>query len=384
MGIEFRVGVNDHPHVSDFLAERHGGVSSITIDAKHLKRHATAIEAAKAAGVGVIIETLTDRLAYEGYKTGGLEYAEECRNAGEGLMTLGPRASFVERVIQTQLDSGVATTLVAPHFYAEDEEGLKRNLDLAQLAVSGYGDEYPIRAVCAVSRRLIANPNTVRELAQRYSRTLVSVVELRLSPLGSAHEGAQKVKSVFDILRGFGEFGVPIVLGFQGIIGQTAYALGLVDAFSSGVGDRDSYDYKGAIRTQMTPRPKDKSGGRMQRILLPGAGVQVPTKLAKQLYRETGVRTRLVCRIGSCRDSIDGPMLHPKKHFMHTRTEAITEIDRLPSGWRATHARDELQGQIEICNAINRSLRGVRPLPVRTLESLRTTLDQLAYRRNTA
>lgn len=104
MGVQFRVGYNDHRFVADFLAGNPAGVSALIVDAKHLQRHAPAIEAARDAGVEVRVETLTERLEFEGYDPGGLGYADSYPFGPDQLGTLSARASFVERVAEPQLE----------------------------------------------------------------------------------------------------------------------------------------------------------------------------------------------------------------------------------------------------------------------------------------
>lgn len=63
MGVEFKLSRNDHKKVEDFLARWPAGVTAITIDAHLTRYQAAAAEAARATGVAVLIEPLTERLA---------------------------------------------------------------------------------------------------------------------------------------------------------------------------------------------------------------------------------------------------------------------------------------------------------------------------------
>ena len=391
MGIVLRIGYNDHHLVADFLANRPAGVSGIVVEAKHVYRHSSVIEAARDAGVDVVVETLTDRLAVEGYDPGMLDYADSYPFGPDQLGSLAARAEFVERVVEPQLDLNPGT-VVAPHHFSDDAEALGLNLELARLTVHEYGSDFQVTAVCSVRRTLLAEPNAAREAAERYSEAGVNRVELRLSPLGGPREGIQKVKSVFDNLRALREYNVPVTFGFQGIIGEVAYALGLADSYSTGIGDREQYDFKSAIASQQRNAEARRNGEKRRsrraapRVLLTGAGVQVSAEVAKALYGDPAIRARLACRLGSCADSIDGPTQDPKQHFLHSRAHSIQEIDRLPPGWRMNHERDQLQKAIELCETINSHhlKAGMKKVEVRTLESLRASLDQLWPQRNTA
>ena len=293
MGVQIRVGYNDHQLVADFLANDPSGVSAITIDAKLTKRHRPAMEAARDAGITVLVETLTDRLAFAGYDPGPLDYADSYPLGRTALDTFTLRARFVESVVEPQAALGLAT-VTAPHFFADSADELRTNVELARLAVHEYAADQRVKAVCAVSRSLLAESNAAREAAELYGQAGVSGVELRLSPLGGAHESVQKIKATFDTLRAFGEFNVPVTLGYAGLIGEVAYALGLAEAFSTGVGDRERYDFKGAIANQKRLSTAKRSGekrssrGSPRRVLLPVAGLQVPRELARDALFRSG------------------------------------------------------------------------------------------------
>jgi len=213
MGVQIRVGYNDHQLLADFLANDATGVSAITIDAKLADRHRPAMEAARDAGVPVLVETLTDRLAFVGYDPGPLDYVDSYPINPASLDTLTARAQFVESVVEPQAAIGLKT-VTAPHFYADSPTDLRTNVELARLTAHEYGADHHVRAVCAVSRSVLADSNQGREAASLYGQAGISGIELRLSPLGGPRESLQKIKATFDTLRAFGEFNVPVTLGY--------------------------------------------------------------------------------------------------------------------------------------------------------------------------
>lgn len=284
--------------------------------------------------------------------------------------------------------------MTAPHFFASDFGTLELNVELVKLTAHEYGSDFEVRAVCSVFRPLLAEPNRARTVVRLYAESGVSSVELRLSPLGKSDEGVQKIKSTFDILRAFREYDISVILGFQGVIGETAYAAGLIDGYSTGIGLNDRFDFA-AVKSSQKQNAQERSGGGDRRprgrgaprVLLPTAGVQVSKKVAETLFADRAIRARLACRLGDCANSIDGPLRFPLRHYLHDRAHTISEIDRLPRGWRAAQQRDRLQRSIELCEVINSHLddaSGVKKLETRTLESLRVSLDQLLQRSSTA
>ncbi len=62
MGIEFRLGGSDHKVAEDFVVHRPAGVNGIWLDAHNVGFQGGVVEAAKAAGLEVLVEPLTERL----------------------------------------------------------------------------------------------------------------------------------------------------------------------------------------------------------------------------------------------------------------------------------------------------------------------------------
>ena len=56
MGVEFRLGGQDHKKVEDFLAGQPGGVSAIVLDTKAARHQQAAAESAAEAGVAVYFD----------------------------------------------------------------------------------------------------------------------------------------------------------------------------------------------------------------------------------------------------------------------------------------------------------------------------------------
>ena len=67
MGIQFRLGPNDHKPVEDFLSREHTGTAAITLDTKAARHQKDAAAAAAEAGLSVYWEPAAERLAAPGY-----------------------------------------------------------------------------------------------------------------------------------------------------------------------------------------------------------------------------------------------------------------------------------------------------------------------------
>ncbi|MEX0610670.1 MAG: hypothetical protein WD229_01005, partial [Pirellulales bacterium] len=82
------------------------------MEAQNLRFQKDVADAARSAGVEVLVEPLTERLVCDGFSC-GLDYADKYPLDLERLTKFGAQAELVERVLSPQHD--VATVLVPPH-----------------------------------------------------------------------------------------------------------------------------------------------------------------------------------------------------------------------------------------------------------------------------
>ena len=228
MGIEFVVGRSDHIVVEDYLSQQGSAVDAITVNAKNANGQKGLLEAARARGIDVLVDPVTDRLTEIGYSTDGIDYADQYPIDTATLNTLPIQAEFAERVLT--IENEFANVLVPPYFYAESEPLLELNVALAGLGAQlGRQVGKRVRAVVAAPRGLLTDDEVCKRWAREYSQAGVSEVELRLSPLGGEDESHRKISSALRIVEVFKATGLNVILGMQACIGQTALALGVVD-----------------------------------------------------------------------------------------------------------------------------------------------------------
>lgn len=382
MGVEFRLGRDDHLKVEDFLEARPEGVHAVAIEAKNIDRQANVIDAAKAAGVEVLVEPLTERLAEEHFEPGALEYANEYPIRPESLLSLSRKAELVERVAQHQVD--IATILTAPHFYAEDERLLDLNVAMAAMTVQAYGKSLPVRAILCAKAKFFTDVQVASRIAAAYTDAGVASLEVRLSPFGGENEGASKVRTAFAALERVHQSGVEIIFGYQGNIGQTALALGLVDHYSAGIGYRERYNHAAEVSRQRQLHSLKERGSLQERargpsagVYLPGAGITVSRKTAQFLYKDSAIRSKLACHIAGCGKRIDMPATDPRTHYMHSKAESAHQLLSRPPSWRPTLERDRLAAAAELRTMLNaHHLPAEAPrLSTRTLDSLIIQID---------
>ena len=379
MGIEFRLGRADHKVAEDFVVHRPAGVNGIWLDAHNLRFQGGVIEAAKTAGLEVLVEPLTERLVVKGFAPSALPYAMDgpvdlaALLCGEGV------ESWVAVVVGTQLET--ATTLVPPHFYSDNDDVAQLNVDLATRTLARF--DRPIRAVLVASRDYLATNGTAQRLAELYADAGVEAIELRLSPVGGEDESIGKVRSSLDIVGAFADAVSDVYLGHQGQLGQTALALGLVRGFSVGVGMHEHVNHAGVINRQTHPKPPDEEGasfGPTAGVHLTEAAATVPRGMARALYEDRSIRTRLACPLGLCSTRVDGPVREIRGHYLHARAHSVATLESRPAPWRPAQEYERLSRALEFRELLNQYHLpdGAHALKTRTLRSL---LGEIDYQR---
>ncbi len=382
MGIQFRLGPNDHKPVEDFLSRDHTGTDAITLDTKAARHQVAAAAAAVDAGLDVYWEPAAERLAEAGF---GLDKFPLWNGQPYGIDSLSAnqaaRAALVDLTIEKH--PAPVTHVTAPHFYVTDERTAHLNVDLAERTRLAVGEDKLTRAVITVSTTALSRLGL--DLAAEYARAGISNVEIRFSPFGGDDEGIRKIRTAFGVLDQFREHDLTVTLGQSGNIGRAALAMGHVDAYSVGLGMLEKVDHSRTMaRYRKAPDPdKDQGGGAAGGIYLSRLGATVPAKAARQLLSHTDIRTRVGCRIGSCRNSVTGPLDDRRAHYLHSRSNEVAEMLRRPAPWRGAMEVDRLNEAIGLRERVNEHYLSddVHKLGTRTLRSL---IDEIEHEQQQA
>jgi hypothetical protein len=381
-GIEFRVGRTDHHKVEEFLSAAIPGVHGIRIDASNLRIHAEAAEAARRAGLRVLVEPLTERMTQPGFNPSGLDYGIIGPTIDRRrLVTPSDQLRFVEAVIDPQLD--VATDLTPPHFFVESDDVLALNIALTRHAVAVYGADRTVQPILAVASQYLRRH--AGDIAARYAAAGIAMMQVRISPLGGENVGPQAIQRAWTALAAVDGAGIGVTLGMSGIIGHVTAALGLADGFSTGIGHRERYDHRSAMAAQRRPRDDDdRRFAPAAKVYVAGADMLVPRDVARQLYADPAVRAELGCRLGDCALTLGGPLRDPRGHYLHARAHAVHATLQRPNAWRLVGVREELVA----ARALRGRLRSHFPAGFapsgRTINSLIAEIDRWTQRARSA
>lgn len=379
MGIEFHVARGDHLKVEDFLARDHDGVVAIILDAKSASYQENLADLALAEGVDVLLDPRTDRLEHPGLR---LEQLPGYRPDGYDLGVLAARLDMKQRLTESVLaaQDGLVSIVTPAYFFGEDERSMNLNLDLAEVAKAST--DLPVRPIVALRSR--TPRQRIVELAEEYARAGFNQVDLRFSPLGGEGDSIAKVRMAFEAANAFRRNGIRVTLGHSGNLGQVAFALGHVSAFSVGIGIGERVNLAGEYARQNKPPRVDSEGkvrgGQFAGVYLAGLAATLAKGRAAALLEHSDIRTRIGrCRIGACTNSVTGPTSDYRLHYLHAKAAEVAFLQNTPDAWRAEAEVKRLRRALELRTIVNRDYmkRGESLLKTRTLESLIDEIGEL-------
>lgn len=379
MALEFQLDHQDHKKVEDFIARSAAGISAISLHPKAAATQISVAETARDAGLDVFYDPRTERLEHHGFTLQGLPgFTGTPYNLDDLAASVDQRQRLVDAVLEATPD--VVTVVTPPHFLARDAR--TSHLDLALAEATRLGTDKRVRPVLMMTTRFVIEDAV--ELAAEYAAARFDEIELRFTPLGGEDDGIPKIRAAFAIADAFRAAGLKVILGRSGNVGQTAYALGHVDGYSMGIGQMEHVDHAADINRQKQPPKLDedgkkvKSGGAWQGVYIPGLATTLSMKRARALLGHTDVRTKLLCRIDHCANSLLGPVTDYRSHYLHSRAAEAAKLATTPLAWRGKIETDRLQRALELRELVNTKYRaaGEPELKDRTLRSLVDDIEE--------
>ena len=382
MTVEFRLGYRDHPAVEDALSVGLPGCSGIVLDLKYGARQTAVAAAAKRAGREVLWDPSTWRLSARGFQAEHCEYASgEALEAESLVLDKLAQRRLVHQVWQAH--SPAVTRFTPPYVQVWEPQHAILNRDMAKMTRSVAGAD--VRPVVILSSQLPIP--LVEEIASIYAQAGLDAIELRVTPLGGEDVGPQKVHDVRDMLRAFRNRGVRVVLGMSGSIGHTLTALGETDGYSVGVGMLESFDAASRLNRQVKEydTPPETVQGTQPGVYLAPLGQTLRKKAAAALLGpDAPTRVSLRCTNDCCRDTINGPLLDPRKHYLYTRTqEANLADERRAFGTHLAGEHDRLRRIRNKRLSLAQGKLNQTPA-TRTLDSLISLVDETLHAAETA
>ncbi len=274
------------------------------VEAAYAVREPEVLDHLREQRIPVLIDPQSLRLTTPGYvnnrRLGALPYLPASPMTPASTAT--DREHFIAEALRFQQKAG-ASWYLTPSVPLRDEEGWSElHHDLTARTAAANGREVDSRelvALVAPGTAALRNPNA---LASRLLDLPVAAVYTQPLSLDPVHDSVDKLARAWRFCHEFEEANLPVIAGRVGAFGLVLQALG-VAAFDSGIGRAERYSWADQVRPPRDKEDEKASGGVGKRIYVEQLLTTLPAKIVEGLLRLEGVRGRLVCNLGCCRQA---------------------------------------------------------------------------------
>ena len=378
IGHFIRLGHSGHRMLETQHAAGRLPIDRVVADASHIQEQRELLDALRASGAEVVLDTKAAELSTPGGNEGRArvlpwahserphatsDFSDEALNEFVGRIArfaVGNRVSAVlspTRPLEGPRDPWLAVDL-------KSCEALRRALDLEggqRIAI-----DYP----------LLATYHSMRDEAER--QAFVKAIKdspfenlwLRISGFGSSAT-AVGVRRYINGARDFHTLGRPIIAdGVGGFIGLSTIAFGAVGGISHGVAEKERFQ----ARDWYKPR-SGAGGGLPRRVYLSGIDTYFSIDHTRNLLDHRGVKPMLACNDTSCCPrGVEDMLKAPKVHFLNQRVRQLADLSSVPELRRADHF---LRKQLGPAGSTARKVERLNLSDTKLAEKLRKRSRQL-------
>ena len=385
------MGDTGHRQLADLHAGGRFSPKRAVVDASRLHHQSELVQALRASGTQIVLDTKAAELSSEGKFTGFAAGAPWSKSGRGKPLTPSHFArdatdDVIGQIARFAVEQQMNTVLSPGHYLREGTNSEWFNVDCeACITLRDALDREGGRDI-GIDYELILPHVALDDVDERghIVETLKDLpfdnLWLRASGFGSDARPLT-TRRYINSLSALHDLGRPIVADYLGgLIGLAAVCFGAISGFAEGVGERER-----AREWHKPPkvRTEDEEFRRSTRIAIPGVGRSVTITDLRQLHDAKGGRRLIACADRNCcLHGFTDMVANPKRHGLYQRSLQILNIERTPNLNRAQHfldgemARaDRLARQIKELKLSDDKLSGRMKAHSDRMEKLRSTLE---------
>lgn len=346
IGHIIRTGETSYKRLENLHAEGKFPAKAVIFDASKARFQKEFIQALKADGADVILDTKVAELSEVGRYRGtaaDTPWALNDRPLEADDFARGSNFHLYGQVARSAVELGVTVVMAPTHFLrngaldpwlAIDVGGVERLR--AALDREGGHDiaiDYPL----IIPHTRLQNMQDRIRLLQALRGLPFDNLLVRLSGFG-ANAGPLSVKRTFLAIGELQSLDRPVILDHVGgLVGLSAIAFGFASGIAHGIGERDSFD---ARNWHQAPKKRDPDGSFGRGVYIPVPGLD-RSFLAKDL--QSIASTPKGRRLISCDDrrccphGLASMIEHPRAHIAKQKFRSIDDLFSVPDTRRASH-----------------------------------------------
>lgn len=352
-----RIGSSGHRRLEELLAAGRLPYSRFVVDAGAFARQADLIQALRAAGNELVLDTNVAELSVVGRYQGAVKAAPWAD--ANGVLTESHFANVrsgqdvVAKIARFVAEEGITRVMAPSHLLSEAADSwLGTDLkSCAQLrrALDAEGCEH-----VAIDYPLMITNGSLNDSAQRkaligaLAGAPVDSIWLRVSGYG-ADATAAGLRKYIAAARDFHELRTPLVAdSVGGLSGLAALAFGAMSGIAHGVAEKERFDASSWHKPPPPPDPDKKRGGNAHVMMLPGLDRLLKPAQAEALMGAAGARRLLSCGDrGCCPHGFEDTLKDPKGHYLRQRASEYASLSAVPELRRTQHFLDTTLSQAD-------------------------------------
>ena len=321
-------------------------MSRVVIDASRYRYQKELVDAFRAFGVEVVLDTKAAELAAPSRFEGIVRHAPWAAKDGP----LGPRhfqsaasANVIEHIARFAVEHEFTAVLAPSHFLSNSErhkwfeldqkscEALRKAID--REGGRNIGIDYPL----LIPHTLLFDEGVRGEIVAGLADLPFDNLWVRTSGFGADGAPLTTVRYI-QTLRSLHNLGKPIIADhLGGLIGLATIAFGAACGIAHGIGERERFDARSWNRPRQS-RESPTRNGPTRRVLIAELDKSFTARELQFLVEAKGARRLVVCGDRSCCPHGLPDMLdNPKRHAINRRILQIDGLQKVPNGNREQH-----------------------------------------------
>jgi hypothetical protein len=336
----FRVGHRDAALVTKLLEQGLPTGAGVIVDPAAQARTADLRGAAVENGVEVILDPKSVELSTVGGMASStvatLPWAHAEPHTPNSLADRNGEALSAS-VAASAIGQRVTGVLAPTHFIDADPGWLDVDVALTShlrsaLDENGAGSTviyYPLVASLRALNETRTRTRVFSKLAGLIAERQIDGVFLRIQGFGTTKAGPRNLRTYLNTARQLHDLGVPLVGERTGGVGVALAAFGAVGGIESSITYGESYDAR-----RLNKPPSGKGFVPAPRVYLKDAMALVSKQEASTILSRRGF-ARLGCQQACCGRDRQAILDDPRRHFLVTRSQELTQLSTTPDADRA-------------------------------------------------
>lgn len=391
VGHYIRLGDTGHRQLADLHAGGRFSPKRAVVDASRLHYQSELVQALRASGTQIVLDTKAAELSSEG-KFSGFAAGAPWSKSGRGKpltpshFAKNATDDVIGQIARFAVEHQMSTVLSPGHYLREGtcDERFKVDCE-ACIALRDALDRAGGRDI-GIDYELLLPHVALDDLDERghIIETLKDLpfdnLWLRASGFG-ADAGPLTTRRYINSLSALHNLGKPIVADYLGgLVGLAAVCFGAISGFAEGVGERERFDAREWHKPPKV-RTEDEEFGRATRIAIPGLGRSVTIHDLKQLHDARGGRRLIACADRNCcLHGFTDMVANPKRHGLYQRSLQILDIEKIPNLNRTQHFLD---GEMAQADRLARQIKDLKPGDEKLSSRMQAHSDRMEKLRST-